>query len=109
MILIGIALGLVYGWVVSPVQYVDTAPDSLREDYRTDYVLMVAEVYDADGDTAQAVRRLAMLGGELPENIVGQAIESATLLGYTQADLGLMRDLQRDLLTWNPALREPGT
>ena len=37
-LLIGIALGLVYGWIISPVEYVDTTPDTLRADYRADYV-----------------------------------------------------------------------
>ena len=46
---IGLGLGLYYGWVVSPVAYVDTAPNTLRPDYKADYVLMVAEAYQADG------------------------------------------------------------
>ena len=29
---IGIALGLVYGWVVEPVEYTDVTPEVLRED-----------------------------------------------------------------------------
>jgi hypothetical protein len=41
-IAVGLALGLLYGWVLSPVKYVDTTPNTLRADYQTDYVLMVA-------------------------------------------------------------------
>ena len=43
VLLLGIALGLLVGWVLVPIQYVDTTPDTLRGDYRADYVLMVAE------------------------------------------------------------------
>jgi hypothetical protein len=43
----GLALGLVYGWRINPVQYTDITPDVLRIDYRSDYVLMVAAVIDA--------------------------------------------------------------
>lgn len=64
MIAIGIAFGLLYGWVIEPVKYVDTAPDSLRLDYKTDYVLMVAEAYQVEHDLNLAVQRLAMLGGD---------------------------------------------
>ena len=39
-ILVGAGLGLLYGWVINPVDYVDTTPDTLRIDYKTDYVLM---------------------------------------------------------------------
>ena len=51
---LGITLGLVYGWVINPVQYTDVTPDALRIDYRTDYVLMVAEAYRAEQDPALA-------------------------------------------------------
>ncbi len=47
-VILGAAAGLFYGWVVNPVEYVDIAPESLRVDYKTDYVLMVAESYQVD-------------------------------------------------------------
>lgn len=106
-IAVGIGIGLVYGWVINPVEYVDTAPASLREDFRTDYVLMVAEAYFVEDDLAMAVRRLALLGGELPEEIVRQSLVTAAEYGYAQADLALMQTLRKDLLTWNPALEAP--
>ncbi len=33
-ILVGLALGVIYGWVINPVQYVDTPPSNLRADYK---------------------------------------------------------------------------
>jgi hypothetical protein len=66
-ILVGVALGLGYGWIVSPVHYVDTSPDTLRVDYRTDYVLMVAEAYKNEIDPGLAVRRLALLDNTPPQ------------------------------------------
>ncbi len=106
-ILIGAAAGLLYGWVINPVQYVDTTPDSLRVDYRTDYVLMVAEAFQGDGDVGLAVRRLALLGGEPSEKIVQDAILSGTKLGYEKADLDRLRALGRALQAWNPVLEAP--
>ena len=41
-IALGLAAGLYYGWVINPVEYVNTTPDTLRVDYQADYVLMVA-------------------------------------------------------------------
>jgi len=61
-VLAGIALGLVYGWVIAPVQYTDVTPNILREDYRADYVLMVAEAHQSEQDPEMAARRLAILG-----------------------------------------------
>ena len=55
-----------YGWVANPVRYVDTTPDSLRSDYKADYTLMVAEVYQQEQNIGLAARRLGLLGDESP-------------------------------------------
>ena len=98
MIVIGIGLGLLYAWVVDPVELVDTQPDTLREDYRADYVLMVAEAYQADKDLPLAVRRLGLLGANPPAQIVLQALQFAeggqgSKARYVEADLLLLRRL----------------
>ena len=85
-ILVGIGLGLLYAWVIDPVDYVDTTPDSLRPDYQADYVLMVAEAYQLERDPAFAAGRLAFLGGGDPSAIVGSAIDFASEVGYSQSD-----------------------
>ncbi len=92
-ILVGVGLGLAYGWWISPVEYVDTSPDSLKVDYRTDYVLMVAEAYKNSGDVALAERRLALLGNTPPLEIVYQAILFAQKVGYLDSDIQLMQNL----------------
>ena len=107
VILLGIAAGLFYGWVINPVNYVDTTPDSLRIDYQSDYVLMVAESYSAEGDLAMSVRRLALLGTTPPVDTVQQAIIFAEGQGYTDADVALMQALYLDLQSWKPSLEIP--
>jgi hypothetical protein len=102
-ILLGAALGLLYGWVVNPVEYIDTAPDSLRVDYKADYVLMVAEAYSLDRDLPAAARRLALLGDAEPLEFARQAIMFGSQQGYNEADLALMRKLASDLQSWSPA------
>jgi hypothetical protein len=103
-ILVGIALGLLYGWVVNPVEYVDTTPDTLRIDYKTDYVLMVAEAHHGVEDLGLAIRRLALLGDVSPEELVRQAISFAEKAGYSDDDINLMRALAEDLQVYNPLL-----
>lgn len=58
---LGLLLGLVYAWQISPVAYTDTSPASLRADHKTDYVLMIAETYTLDGDLNTARTRLETL------------------------------------------------
>jgi hypothetical protein len=94
-ILLGLALGLVigllYGWVIRPVEYVDTAPNALREDFRSDYVLAIAEAYLGHQDLAEAQVHLGTLGPEPAVNYVVDAI-----------DYGVEHDMgQRDLETLN--------
>lgn len=94
---VGVGLGLVYGWVLNPVNYLETTFHSLRRDYQADYVLMVAEVYNTERDLTWAASRLTMLGDEQPEESVEQAIFFAEEIGYNPRDLQLMKDLRNVL------------
>ena len=107
VILVGVAAGLFYGWIIKPVQYVDTTPDSLHLAYQSDYVLMIAESYSAEGDLAMSVRRLALLGTSPPADTVQKAFLYAESNGWSDADVALMRSLYLDLQAWNPSLENP--
>ncbi len=107
--LAGIAGGLLYGWVINPVKFVDTTPASLRADYRTDYVLMVAESYHANQDTALAGRRLAVLGSESPASIAAAALETAQHADYAAEDIALIQELTRAMQAYQPVTPAAGT
>src|SRR5271157_219688 len=102
-LVIGIGLGLLYGWEINPVQFVDTTPASMRADYRTDYVLMIAEAYHADQNTDLAIRRLAVLGSDSPANIAAQALQTGQSIGYSTHDISLLQELTRALQAYQPA------
>lgn len=106
-ILAGIAAGLFYAWKVNPVKIVDTTPETLRIDYKTDYVLMVAESYRSDRDLGLAQERLALLGSLPPGDIVQQAIQFAERNGYIAADLAQMQALTQALQTGSAAVETP--
>ena len=101
-ILVGAGLGLYYGWVISPIEYVDTVPSTLGADYKADYSLMVAEVFESEQDVEAAARRLALLGSEPPAAIVSAALEFARQNGYAPADIQLLQDLTLALQVWQP-------
>ncbi len=106
-IALGAAAGMFYGWVVNPVEYVDISPQNMRVDYKTDYVLMIAESYQADHDLGLAVRRLARIGTSTPTDIVANALSYAMQHEYAPQDLSLLQTLGEDLLTWNPNQEVP--
>ncbi len=113
VVVVGIGLGLFYGWVIDPVKYVDTTPDSLRIDYKSDYVLMVAEAYNSERDLGLAVSRLALLGAKAPADIVQQAVlfglkkDSNGKQFYIDADVALMQALLQALQTNLPSSGTP--
>src|SRR5512142_2197988 len=89
-LLLGIAGGLAIGWLALPAASASSAPESLRMDYKADYVLMAAETYQADHDLSRAAGQLALLGGESPVAIANQAVVWARDAGYSADDLRLM-------------------
>ena len=62
-LIFGIILGLLYAWIISPIEYVDTAPNTLRSDYQDAYRLAIAMAFQSTGDLARAQARLNLLEG----------------------------------------------
>lgn len=96
MIILGVAAGLFYGWSVKPLR-AGTTPDLLRQDYRTDYILMVAEVFRVEKDTSLAALRLSQVSSQAPLRTVQEAILKAGEYQYNAADLDLLARLAQGL------------
>ncbi len=85
-LILGAAAGLIYAWLISPVRYVETAPSSLRSDFKENYRSMIAAAYAADGDIGRAASRLALLGDADPaQTLAGQA-QQVIARGGLQSD-----------------------
>lgn len=97
----GIALGLTYGWVLDPVDYFDLTPDTLRADYKADYVLMISEAYRSNPDPALAARQLAVLGPGSPSFIASDALDYARASGFDDSDLAMMQELVTAMQAWS--------
>ncbi len=95
-ILIGTAAGLYYGWTVKPLR-ASSPPELLRQDYKIDYILMVAEVYRVEKDPSLASARLAQLSSQPALRTVQEAILKAGEYQYTAADLDLLARLAQGL------------
>jgi hypothetical protein len=100
-LLAGIAIGLTYGWVIDPVDFFDLTPDTLRADYRTDYVLMTAEAYRLEQDPGLAARRLAIFGTQSPSAIAAEGLEFARTNGFSDSDIALIQELVTALQAWS--------
>lgn len=74
-----------------------TSLSALRADYKTDYILMIAEIYASDNNLNQAVASFSDLGDQTPLRYVQQAIIDAEKLGFSQQDLQMLADLSSAL------------
>jgi hypothetical protein len=59
-LLVGLLLGLLFAWVVWPVQWENAAPGHLRADYQRYYLRCVADEYLANGDVGAMQRHLGL-------------------------------------------------
>jgi hypothetical protein len=97
-LILGILLGVLYSKVIQPVQYTDTSPSSLLEEYKEKYRILVASAYEANGDLVRAKARLGLLKDENSYRIVaeqaqkmladGCSAEEARALGILAVALG---------------------
>ncbi len=60
-LILGVALGLAYSWLIQPIRYVDTPPASLRSDFKDQYRALIAAAYMSTGDLERAKARLDLL------------------------------------------------
>jgi hypothetical protein len=100
-LLAGLGLGLAYGWVMDPVDFFDLTPDTLRADYKSDYVLMVAEAYRVERDPGLAARRLAIFGTQTPSAIASSGLAYARANGFPNSDIALMQELVTAMQAWS--------
>lgn len=100
----GIALGLLIGWVLWPVQYTNTAPAQLRQDYYDDYVLMVAAAYRVDQSLETARERLALLDPEEPARPVVRLAERLIAERGRPGDIAMLASLAQALGASTPSM-----
>jgi len=65
-LILGLLMGIVYSWVISPVSQVDTHPSLLRTDYKDIYRLLISRAYQANNNLPRAEARLNLIGDDEP-------------------------------------------
>ncbi|MGD8621856.1 MAG: hypothetical protein PVH60_07890, partial [Anaerolineales bacterium] len=84
-LIFGILLGVLYAWVLNPVEWVNGTPEDLREDLREEYLRMVVDSYELNGNAEKALDRYNELGefkdealaqvAEVPEDVSPSALQ----------------------------------
>ena len=87
---LGVAVGLFYSWVISPVEYVDAPPYALRADFKDEYRALVAAAYLYSYDLLRAEDRLAQLkDDDISQSLAIQAQQSLAE-GHPEAEVSAL-------------------
>jgi hypothetical protein len=86
-LVLGVAMGLFYSWVISPVKYVDAPPYALRADYREEYRALVAAAFMYSNDLLRAQDRLKELKDDNPAQSIAMQAQRALADGRPEAEI----------------------
>lgn len=86
-LLLGLAAGLAYTWVIAPRGLTDSNPALLRSEFKEQFRSAIAASYSATGNLPRAQARLALLGDEDPaEALNAQAQRTISSGNFAGAD-----------------------
>jgi hypothetical protein len=71
----GIILGILYAWVINPVEFVDGVPSQLRDDLQRDYLRMAIDSYSVNSDAELALDRYQTLGETASQTLNAIAVD----------------------------------
>lgn len=92
-LIIGVVFGVLYAWLVSPVEYVDTPPASLRADFKDQYRQMIALAYQANSDLNRASVRLSLLQDASPAAALAAQAQQARAQGVSPQEAAALAEL----------------
>ena len=74
-LVIGLAAGLYYAWIVDPIIFVDASPARLSPEEKETYIILVSQSYAANGDWQRTQQRLAALDDPAIRQTVTELLE----------------------------------
>jgi hypothetical protein len=100
-LILGVALGILYAWVLVPVETIETTPQDLRADFKDSYRVLIARSYQSNYDLNRAEARLSLLGDEDPVRML--SVQAQLTLGEEgQEDTARALGLLAAALQGNP-------
>ena len=102
-LVIGLLLGLVFTWVIQPVEYFDTYPPLMGAPYRRAWIEMTAQAYGVEGHWERTQVRLADLPREEIRRVVADELERAIAEGASLTYLQRISELAQAYGVSSPA------
>ena len=99
LLLIGLILGLAgalyYAWIAEPVTFTEASPARLRDNFKQEYILLVSQSFETDGNWELAQERLAALGESDPGQAIVEQLETNLRDGRPSSELHSLAMLAR--------------
>lgn len=92
-IIIGIGIGMYYGWEIQPVDIIDTDIYDLRADHQDDFIVMVGALYTLERDETATRQLLGLLNQAKIENVVVDVGERYIAQGTSANDIHYLVNL----------------
>lgn len=104
-LILGLAGGLVFTWVIAPPEYYDIYPPLMAPEHRRDWIEMTALAYGAEGDAERAQLRLRGLAAEEIRRVTAQTLDTAAARGRSIEVLRRLAKLAQSYGADTPAVR----
>lgn len=102
--IIGFAAALYYAWIVEPVVFTEASPARLSERNKAQYIFLISQSYEADGNWGKAQERLAALNDPEVDETVARLLEESLRRGESAATMRSMAKLAGRLGVNNAAV-----
>jgi hypothetical protein len=103
-LILGFAGALYYAWIFEPVVFTEASPARFSDRYKAEYVLLISQSFEADGNWTRAEERLAALNDTEVDQTVGTLLEEFLRQGESAADTKSLAQLARRLGVQNAAV-----
>ncbi|MGD2050426.1 MAG: hypothetical protein PVH03_13065 [Chloroflexota bacterium] len=103
-VILGLASGLLLGWVVWPIEFTEADPTVLEETYQQDYTVMIATAYSLDQDLNEARQRLSRLGKQDSNAWLLSVTVDHILKQSDETEIRHLVQLANDLGLYSPAM-----
>ncbi|HMK08987.1 MAG TPA: hypothetical protein VK449_08170 [Anaerolineales bacterium] len=97
-LVVGLAAGLIYGWVLQPARPTQAAPTSLRSDFQDEYAALIASAFAATGDLPRARARLGLLPGASDSDHLNALAQAWLATGRSESEARALAALAAGLV-----------
>ena len=97
-LIIGVLLGIIYSWSISPLEYTNTTPDTLRSDFKDEYRYLIALSHKTHGSLERSRARLGLLADTDPAAALGEQAQRMLAANAPMGSVRALADLSEMLL-----------